>query len=164
MNAGIAKFAPIEAVDEAHFDEIFNTNIKGAYFTIQKLLPVLRDGSSIVLNGSVVAHLGFPASSVYSATKGALVTLARTLSKDLLPRKIRVNVVNPGPIATPIMEKFGFAPEALDAMTAQFATMVPLGRIGQVSEITGYVAFLLSDKSTFILGTELSIDGGIAQL
>ena len=164
INAGIAKFAPFESVDEAHFDEIFNTNFKGAFFTIQKLLPVLRDGSSIVLNGSIAAIIGYPAASVYSVSKGALNTLAKTLSRELLPRKIRVNVVNPGPIETPIFSKMGLPVEAVQGMTKQMETMVPMGRMGHVSEITGYVAFLLSDQSSFILGTAISIDGGLTTL
>ena len=164
VNAGVAFFVPFELVDEAHFDQLFNVNVKGAYFTIQKLLPVLKDGSSIVLNGSGVVHVGLPASSAYSATKGALNSFAKTLSRDLLPRKIRVNTVNPGPVETPIMVKVGLPAEATEAMKDNFATQIPIGRMGVPSEITGYVAFLLSDKSTFILGTELTIDGGLSQL
>jgi len=143
---------------------MFNTNVKGAYFTIQKLLPVLKDGSSIVLNGSVAAHSGSPASSAYAATKAALNSFAKTLSRDLLPRKIRVNVVNPGFVLTPIIEKSGVPKEAMEGMLKTIVDQVPVGRAGRVEEITGYVAFLLSDKSTFILGTELSIDGGLTQL
>jgi NAD(P)-dependent dehydrogenase (short-subunit alcohol dehydrogenase family) len=164
VNAGIGKFVPFDLVDEAQFDEIFNTNIKGAFFTIQKLLPVLKDGSSIVLNASAVVNAGFAATSVYTASKAALNSLAKTLSKDLLPRKIRVNTVNPGPIVTPIFDKLGLPEEAKEAMKAGFTATVPVGRFGDVREITGYVAFLLSDQSTFVLGTELSIDGGATQL
>lgn len=131
------------------------------YFLVQKLLPVLKDGSSIVLNGSIVAYTGVPATSVYAATKAAINSFAKTLSRDLLPRKIRVNVVNPGPIDTPAFGKIGLDAEVIKgAMSAQS----PIGRIGRPDEITGYVAFLLSDKSTFILGTELTISGGMAQL
>lgn len=160
-NAAVAKFVPFELVDEEQFDDTFNTNAKGVYFLIQKLLPVLKDGSSIVLNGSVVAYTGNPATSVYSATKAAINSFAKTLSRDLLSRKIRVNVVNPGPIDTPGLGKIGMDAEIIKgAMAAQN----PLGRIGTPDEITGYVAFLLSDKSTFILGTELTISGGAGQL
>jgi NAD(P)-dependent dehydrogenase (short-subunit alcohol dehydrogenase family) len=151
-------------VDEAHFDDMFNTNIKGAFFTIQKLLPVLKDGSSIVLNGSCVANAGYAAGSVYTATKAALNSLAKTLSKDLLPRRIRVNTVNPGPVMTPIFDKLGLPEDAKAAMQDSFIATVPVGRFGDVREITGYVAFLLSDQSTFVLGTELTIDGGATQL
>ena len=164
MNAGIAAFVPFDQVSEEHWDETFNTNLKGAFFTVQKLLPVLRDGASIVLNGSTVVHQGLPATSVYSASKAALNSLAKTLSRDLLPRKIRVNVVNPGPIETPIFGKMGLPAEAVAGVTDHLASTVPVGRIGKPEEITGYVAFLLSDKSTFILGTELTIDGGAAEL
>eukprot|EP01032_Pedospumella_encystans_P013935 gene13935-16022_t len=137
VNAGVASFSPFENTTEDMFDNLFNINLKGTYFTIQKLLPVLKDGSSIVINGSATAHVGIAASSAYAATKAGLNSLAKTISRDLLPRRIRVNVLNPG---------------------------IPVGRIGRVDEITGYVAFLLSDKSTFILGTELTIDGGHTEL
>lgn len=143
---------------------MFNINLKGAYFTIQKLLPVLKDGASVVLNGSNSAHLGFPATSAYAATKAALNSLAKTISRDLLPRRIRVNVVNPGPVKTPIVSKTGMPAEALEELMKVVVAQVPVGRIGTCDEITGYVAFLLSDKSTFILGTELTIDGGMSQL
>lgn len=164
VNAGIGLFAPFELTTEEIFDQLFNTNAKGAYFTIQKLLPVLKDGSSVVINGSNSSHEGFAASSAYAATKAAVNSFAKTLSRDLLPRKIRVNVVNPGPIYTPIFTKTGLPAEAIDGMTKQLLADIPVGRIGNVAEITGYVAFLLSDKSTFILGTELTIDGGLSQL
>jgi len=164
VNAGIAPFMPFELVDEAHYDLLFNTNAKGAYFTIQKLLPVLKDGASIVLNGSTVIHSGFPHCSVYSASKAALNSFAKTISRDLLPRKIRVNVVNPGSIVTPLSTKLGLPQEVLDSLEDMAKTQVPVGRSGRVDEITGYVAFLLSDKSTFILGTELTIDGGYSQI
>jgi len=164
VNAGIGLFAPLELTDEDLYDQLFNTNVKGAYFTIQKLPPVLNDGASVVINGSSYAHKGFADASVDSATKAAVNSFAKTLSRDLLPRKIRVNVVNPGPIATPIFAKTGLPEEALDGLTKQLIQDVPVGRIGNVAEITGYVAFLLSDKSTFILGTELTIDGGLTQL
>lgn len=143
---------------------MFNTNTKGAFFTIQKLLPVLKDGSSIVLNGSCAVNNGTGAASVYSATKASLNSFAKTLSRDLLPRRIRVNVVNPGPVLTPIISKTGLPTEVIDGMMEGIVSKVPIGRIGRVDEITGYVAFLLSDKSTFVLGTELTVDGGMTQL
>ena len=164
VNAGIGVFVPFEQTTEEIFDQVFNTNARGAYFTIQKLLPVLKDGSSVVINGSNSSHMGIAASSVYSATKAAVNSFAKTLSRDLLTRKIRVNVVNPGPILTPIITKTGLPKEAIDGMLKHIVDQVPIGRIGQVEEITGYVAFLLSAKSTFILGTELTIDGGLSQL
>jgi NAD(P)-dependent dehydrogenase (short-subunit alcohol dehydrogenase family) len=164
VNAGVAKFVPTEQVEEAHFDETFNINVKGAFFTIQKLLPVLRDGSSIVLNGSNIVHAGFPAAVVYAASKAALNSFAKSLSKDLLPRHIRVNVVNPGPTDTPIVHKFGWSPEQAEAATKALAQKVPIGRAAHPDEIAHYVLFLLSDKSSFILGTELTVDGGLTQL
>eukprot|EP01032_Pedospumella_encystans_P016899 gene16899-19261_t len=164
VNAGVAVFSPFENTTEELFDSLFNTNVKGAYFTIQKLLPVLKDGASVVLNGSNSTHLGIGTTSVYASTKAALNSFAKTLSRDLLPRRIRVNVVNPGPIKTPIAYKSGVPTEVADAIMNSLATQVAIGRIGRVDEITGYVAFLLSDKSTFILGTELTIDGGMSQL
>ena len=164
VNAGVGAFVPFELTTEEVFDQLFNTNVKGTYFTIQKLLPMLKDGSSVVINGTVASHMGPPASSAYAASKAAVNSFAKTLSRDLLPRKIRVNVVNPGLTQTPIIAKTGLPQEAIDAMLKGLVAEVPIGRIGQVEEITGYVAFLLSDKSTFILGTELSIDGGLSQL
>ena len=160
----ISVFCPFEHTTEEAFDTVFNTNLKGTHFTIQKLLPVLKDGSSIVLNGSNSAHMGVAATSAYAATKAGLNSLAKTLSRDLLPRRIRVNVVNPGPIATPIVTKVGIPSDMVDEVMKGFIAQVPVGRIGRPDEITGYVAFLLSDKSTFILGTELTIDGGFSQL
>eukprot|EP01032_Pedospumella_encystans_P025902 gene25902-29260_t len=145
VNAGVGVFAPFENTTEEVFDNLFNTNLKGAYFTIQKLLPVLKDGSSIVLNGSNSSHLGFPASSAYAATKAALNSLAKTISRDLLPRRIRVNVVNPGPIKTPIVSKSGMPAEVVEEIMKGVIAQVPLARIGTCDEITGYVAFLLSD-------------------
>jgi NAD(P)-dependent dehydrogenase (short-subunit alcohol dehydrogenase family) len=125
---------------------------------------VLKDGSSIVLNGSAVVNTGFAATTVYTATKAALNSLAKTLSRDLLPRKIRVNTVNPGPIVTPLLDKMGLPEEMKASMAARAAAEIPVGRFGNVGEITGYVAFLLSDQSTYVLGTELTIDGGSTQL
>ena len=164
VNAGVAQFSPFENTTEELFDSLFNINVKGAYFTIQKLLPVLKEGSSIVLNGSGAAHSGIAATSVYAATKAALNSFAKTLSRDLLSRRIRVNVVNPGSITTPIISKTGVSVEVADGFLKKVAAETPIGRVGTVDEITGYVAFLLSDKSTFILGTELTIDGGLSQL
>lgn len=159
INAGIGKFLSFESVDEAHFDEIFNTNFKGAYFTIQKLLPVINDGSSIVLNASGVVNAGFPALSVYSSTKAALNSLAKTLSRDLLHRRIRVNAVNPGLVDTLIWKKMN-----AEEMCEQLLTKVPAGRLGKPEEIASYVTYLLSDQSSYIIGTSLTIDGGLTQI
>ena len=164
VNAGIGKFAPIEAVTEEHFDEQFNTNVKGAYFTIQELLPVIKDGGSIILNTSVAAHMGMASSSVYSATKAALLNMARTLSSELIPRKIRVNAISPGPIATPIFGKTGMTADQIDGMKTNIQSQVPIGRLGDPSEIAKVATFFASDDSSFVLGTELIADGGMVTL
>ena len=164
VNAGVAQFAPIEAVDDDHFDRHFDINVKGAFFTIQKLLPLIADGGSIVLVASVVNQAGFPNSSVYSATKGALRSFARTLSAELLPRGIRVNVVSPGPVETPIFGKMGFDADTTAGVKSGFASMVPLGRMGNPEEIASVVAFLGSDDASFIVGGEINADGGLIDL
>lgn len=163
-NAGIAWFAPIDQVDEAFFDAQFNTNVKGLFFTIQKLLPILNDSGAIVLNASAVVHKGFENSSVYSATKGAVRNFARTLSSELAPRKIRVNVVSPGPIETPIYGKMGMTDEQLKGMAEGFANMVPVKRFGNSDEVAKAVLFLASDDSSYVLGEEILVDGGIATI
>ena len=163
-NAGIAWFAPIDQVDEAFFDAHFNTNVKGLFFTVQKLLPIFNDGGSIVLNASAVVHKGFENGTVYSATKGAVRNLARTISTDLAPRGIRVNVVSPGPIETPIYGKMGMTEEQLAGMAEGFAAMVPMKRFGSSDEVAKAVLFLASDDSSYVLGEEILVDGGIANL
>ena len=164
INAGIGKFAPIEQVDEAHFDELFSTNVKGAYFTIQQLLPVINDGGSIILNTSINAHIGMANASVYSATKAAVITFARTLSSELLSRRIRVNAISPGPVNTPILGKTGIPADQLDQLTQNIQNQVPLGRFGNPEEIARVATFFASDDSSFVLGAELIADGGMATL
>jgi len=166
VNAGIAKFAPIDSATVAHFDEQFNTNVKGAYFTIQQVLPLMPENSSIVLNTSINAHVGMANASVYSATKAAVVTLVRTLSAELLPRKIRVNAVSPGPVSTPLhsAEKFGVTAEQIQQIGEGIARQIPLGRFGRPEEIARVVTFFASDDSSFILGAELIVDGGMSTL
>lgn len=164
VNAGIAEVRPMEAVDEAHFDLIFGVNVKGAYFTVQKALPHLEDGASIVLNTSIANQLGNANFSVYSASKAALRSLARTLSAELVERGIRVNAISPGPIETPIYGRLGLPSEAINEMEAQFASRVPLQRFGFPEEIASGVLFLASDASSFVLGHELVVDGGMSQL
>lgn len=163
-NAGIAWFAPIEQSDEAFFDAQFNTNVKGLFFTIQKLLPIFNDNGAIVLNASAAASKGFNGGSVYSATKGAVRNFARTLSAELAPRKIRVNVVSPGPIETPIYGKMGMSEEQLKGMAEGFAAQVPMQRFGASDEVAKAVLFLASDDSSYVLGEELLVDGGIATI
>jgi NAD(P)-dependent dehydrogenase (short-subunit alcohol dehydrogenase family) len=164
VNAGIGKFAPVEAVTEEVFDSIMNINFKGAYFTIQKALPLLNDNASIVLNASIVANIGMPNSSVYAASKAALITLARTLSAELVSRGIRVNVVSPGPVMTPILGRSGLPQDALEEMTKGIEAQVPMKRFGRPEEIAKTVLFLASSDSSFLLGTEIVADGGMSQL
>jgi len=164
VNAGVGKFAPVEAVTEDLFDSIMDINFKGAYFTIQKALPFLNDNASIVLNTSINANIGMPNSSVYAASKAALITLARTLSAELIGRGIRVNAVSPGPIATPILNRLGLPSEALEATRNSLADQVPMKRFGRPEEIAKTVLFLASSDSSFLLGTEIVADGGMSQL
>lgn len=163
-NAGIAKFVPLEEVTEAYFDEVFDTNVKGLFFTIQKAVPLFSKGAAVVLNASINAHMGFPNSSVYGASKAAVVNLAQTLSADLLSRGVRVNVISPGPVATPIFDRMGL-PEEEARQTKEWITgQVPLKRFGRPEEIAAAVLFLSSDESRFVVGTELVVDGGVIAL
>jgi NAD(P)-dependent dehydrogenase (short-subunit alcohol dehydrogenase family) len=164
INAGIAKFVPFEHMTEAVFDETFDINVKGAYFTIQKLLPLLKDGSSIVLNTSINAHIGMEGASVYAASKAAMITFARNLSRELLPRQIRVNAISPGPVATPILSKAGMPEEVLQHVAAGIQSQIPLGRFGTSDEIAKIAVFFASDDSAFVLGAELIADGGMSTL
>ncbi len=164
VNAGVAKMRPVEAVDEEHFDELFGVNVKGAFFTVQKALPLMNDGGAIVLTTSVSNQLGTPTMSVYAATKAALRSMARTLSAELVERGIRVNAVSPGPIETPIFGRLGLPPEAQEEMAASFAEQVPLKRFGAAEEVANAVLFLSSPEASFVLGTELVVDGGMTQL
>ncbi|MBA3928030.1 MAG: short-chain dehydrogenase [Xanthomonas sp.] len=164
LNAGTAKFAAFADVDEALWDQIFDTNIKGPYFQVQALLSLLNPGASIVINGSINARIGMPNSSVYAASKAALISLAKTLSAELLPRGVRVNVVSPGPVATPLYGKLGLDAAALDATAAQIQNQIPLGRFGTPEEIASTVLHLSAPESAFIVGTEIIADGGMSQL
>jgi NAD(P)-dependent dehydrogenase (short-subunit alcohol dehydrogenase family) len=164
INAGIAKFAPFADVQETLWDEIFDINTKGAYFQIQALLPLLQHGAAILINGSINAHIGMPGSSVYAASKAALISLAKTLSAELLAQGVRVNVVSPGPIATPIYGKLGLDAAALDATAKHIQTQVPLGRFGTPEELAATVLHMTAPESAFIVGTEVIVDGGMSQL
>ena len=164
VNAGIASFVPLEELTEKHFDDTFNTNVKGPLFLVQKIAPLFKNGGSIVLNGSVVAQKGFPNATVYSATKAAVVNLAKTLSTDLLSKNIRVNTLSPGPIETPIFARMGGTAEETKQTQDHMATLVPLKRLGKSMEIAKTVLFLASDDSSFIIGSDISVDGGVAQL
>jgi NAD(P)-dependent dehydrogenase (short-subunit alcohol dehydrogenase family) len=164
INAGVARFAPLEQVDEALWDQSFDINVKGAFFTIQALAPLLNKGAAVILNGSINAHIGMPASSVYAASKAALISLAKTLSAELLGRGVRVNVVSPGPVATPLYGKFGMPAEQLSEVAAGILAQIPLKRFGTPDEVAGAVLFLASPEAAFIVGTELIVDGGMSQL
>jgi NAD(P)-dependent dehydrogenase (short-subunit alcohol dehydrogenase family) len=164
INAGVAKFAPFASVDEALWDQTFDINTKGAYFQIQALLPLLNQGAAILINGSINAHIGMPGSSVYAASKAALISLAKTLSAELLPQGIRVNVVSPGPVATPIYGKLGMDAASLEATAKQIQAQIPLGRFGTVEELAATVLHLTASESAFIVGTEVIADGGMSQL
>ncbi len=163
-NAGGGNFAPLGAVTEEDFDSTFDTNVKGTFFTVQKSLPLLRDGGSVILTGSTTGVTGNANFSVYSATKAAIRNFARTWILDLKERKIRVNVLVPGPIDTPGLN--GLAPdaEAAKGLLSYMATQVPLGRVGHVDEVASAALFLASDDSSFTSGAELFVDGGQAQV
>lgn len=163
-NAGIARFAPVEGVTEADYDEQFGVNVRGLFFTIQEALPLLRDGASVILNASISGQKGLPGASVYSATKAAVRSFARTLSADLLPRRIRVNAVSPGPISTPIFERMGMPQEAIDQTTAYLTSLTPVKRMGAPEEVAALVVYLASDASSYIVGADIAIDGGVTQL
>ncbi|PIF25222.1 NAD(P)-dependent dehydrogenase (short-subunit alcohol dehydrogenase family) [Acidovorax sp. 56] len=164
INAGVAKFAPLSDVAEALWDATFDANVKGPYFQIQALTPLLRPGAAIVINGSINAHIGMPNSSVYAASKAALISLAKTLSAELLPRGARVNVVSPGPIATPLYGKLGMDKATLDATASAIQGQIPLGRFGTPEELASTVLHLSAKESAFIVGSELIVDGGMSNL
>ncbi|MCB1032946.1 MAG: SDR family oxidoreductase [Acidobacteria bacterium] len=164
VNAGVARFAPFEQTDEELFDTNFGVNIRGAYFTIQKALPLLGEGASVILNTSVTNQIGMPGSSSYAASKAALRSLARTLSAELLPRGIRVNAVSPGPISTPIYDRLGLPKEEVDAFGQQLLSELPLGRFGRPEELASAVTFLASTDSSYVVGAELVVDGGFTQI
>ena len=164
VNAGVAKFAPFAETSESTYDEQFDINIKGAYFTIQKALPLLNDGASIILNTSVAGQKGNAGASAYSATKAALRSLARTTAAELAGRGIRVNTVAPGPIVTPIFGRTGLPKEAFDELAKQFLAQVPMKRFGQPEEVAGAVAFLASQDASYITGVEINVDGGLGQV
>ena len=164
VNAGVAKFGSIAETSESTYDEQFDINIKGAYFTIQKALPLLNDGASIILNTSVADSKGNIGTSAYSATKAALRSVARTAAAELVGRGIRVNAVAPGPIVTPIFGRTGLPQEAVDEFAKEILAKVPMKRFGQPEEVAATVALLASQDASYITGVEINVDGGAGQI
>ncbi len=163
-NAGMGELAPLGAISESHFDKTFGVNVKGTLFTVQKALPLLQDGGSIILTSSIAGSKGLEAFSVYGASKAALRTFARSWTVDLKSRKIRVNAISPGPINTPILDGLAHTEDERKQLKASFAAGVPLGRMGEPDEIAKAAVFLASDDSSFVTGIELFVDGGMAQI
>ena len=163
-NAGVAKYAPLGKITEELYDNTFDINVKGLLFTVQKALPLLPDGASIILNASIVASKGLAANSVYSATKAAVRSFARTWTTDLKDRRIRVNAVSPGSTDTPGLNHLLASSEVGEQRRKLINSVVPLGRFGTPDEIAKAVVFLASDDSSYITGTELFVDGGFAQV
>ena len=163
-NAGVAKYASFGKITEEFYDSIFNINVKGLLFTVQKALPLLSDGASIVLNASIAGSKGLPTYSVYSATKAAVRSFARTWTTDLKDRRVRVNAISPGSIDTPAATDLLASSEAGQQRRKMVSTSVPLGRFGRPDEVAKAVVFLASEDSSYVTGTELFVDGGFAQV
>jgi len=164
-NAGAGTIAPLAAATEAHFDQTFDVNVKGLFFTVQKALPLFRDGGSIILTSSVSNVMGLPGFSAYAASKAAVRSFARSWTLELKDRNIRVNSMSPGPIDTPALATTtGLTPEQAEQAAAQFASQVPMGRRGEPDEIASAVTFLASAESSFVTGVDLAVDGGLAQV
>jgi NAD(P)-dependent dehydrogenase (short-subunit alcohol dehydrogenase family) len=164
VNAGTARFAPIDQADETLFDQLVSVNFKGAFFTIRSLLPLLHRGSSVVINGSVLGKKGLPGSSIYAATKAAVRSLARSLAPELASRGIRINVVSPGPVLTPLLDKQGLKEEDKTQILQSYETMTLMGRAATPQDIAPAFTYLLADDSSFVTGIELDCDGGMAQI
>ena len=160
LNAGVAKFSPVETASEEHYDEVMDLNVKGVFFTVQKFLPLLNEGGSIIFNTSVNAVLGVPGSSVYAASKAAVLSINKVLAKELAPRKIRVNAVSPGPVTTPLYDKLGMSHEEIGGFGQLLSSKILLNRFADAAEIANVVRFLASDDASFITGTEVTVDGG----
>ena len=163
-NSGMVEPVAFKDVDEAHFDRTFDLNARATLFTAQKALPLMAGGGSIVLIGSIAGYKGMPGYTTYSATKAAVRSFARTWVQEFKDGGIRINIVSPGPIDTPIIESQADTKEGADAIRAMFATMIPMGRMGKAEEVAAAALFLASDESSFITGVELSVDGGMGQV
>ncbi|HYD60951.1 MAG TPA: SDR family oxidoreductase [Noviherbaspirillum sp.] len=164
LNAGIGDFRPLGQWDETGFDRLFAVNLKGPFFLMQALSPLLANPASVIFNASVIAHLGMPNASVYAATKAGLISLARSLSSELVPNGVRINVISPGPVTTPIYGKLGLTEEQLQQMADTFKAQIPVGRFGDPVEIAKAAVFLASDESSFMVGGEMVLDGGFGTL
>ena len=164
VNAGVAKLIPFDEVTEEFFDETVDVNMKGVFFTVQKALPLMSKGSAIVLNASINAHLGMPGTTVYGATKAAVINMAKTVSRDLLEKGIRVNAISPGPITSALLGRDGMSQEKVQEIKDWIQSQVPLKRFGTPEEIAAGVLYLTAPESAFVLGAELIIDGGMATL
>jgi len=163
-NAGIAEFTPMDQVNEAFFDKTFDINVKGVFFTTQKFAPLMRDHGSVLFTTSVVNNKGWPGTSVYSASKAAVRSLARTMAAELQPRKIRVNAISPGPIDTPIYGRMGMPQEAVKELADNVLQQTPMHRFGTADEVAKLALFLASDQSSYMTGNEIGVDGGLGQL
>lgn len=163
LNAGVAPFAPLAETDEASFDQVFDINVKGLFFTLQKALPLLNPGASVILNASVVQKQGFPGASAYAASKAAVRSIGQTAAAEFGSQGIRVNLLSPGPIETPIYGKTGMPQEAVDGLGEKLATSAPLGRFGTPDEMASVALFLASDESSYITGADIQADGGLTQ-
>lgn len=161
INAGVAKFAPVEEMEETQLDDIMNINFKGAFFTLQKFIPILNEGASIINLSSINAYTGMPNTAVYAASKAALNALTRTAAYELAPKSIRVNSVNPGPVNTAIFGKLGMPEETINEFARTVQERIPMKRFGEPQDIANLVAFLASNEASFITGAEYNIDGGI---
>ncbi|MDB6111171.1 MAG: dehydrogenase, short-chain alcohol dehydrogenase like protein [Pedosphaera sp.] len=161
LNAGVAQFTPLEAETPQHYDDMFNINVRGPFFQLQSLLPLLGNPSSVVFTSSIAAQIASPGASIYSATKAAIVSFGKTLAVELAPRGIRVNVLSPGPITTPIINRLGLTPEARKDFEELATSKSLVKRFGTSEEVAKLARFLLSDDSSFVIGAEMVIDGGV---
>jgi len=163
INAGVAPFASLAETDEAEYDQVFDINVKGLFFTLKKALPLLNEGASVILNASVANKAGLPGGIGYAASKAAVRSIGQTAAAELGPQGIRVNLLSPGPIETPLYSKMGLPEEAIGGLREMWANAVPLGRFGSPDEMANIAAFLASDESSFITGADIQADGGLSQ-